>query len=215
MKLIPVDTLRTWMNFYEGAEYDKALAIALENVSRRLANTLRTGIVLDSATDRFYLDPYDYQITHGPVRLALSNGFVRPSPVFNLSYASSQSVFLNNEQTALTEGEDYEVFAERGVVLLHTYARGSFIQAKYDFGFTPEEDDILGEIIVADEQDDVPDWLQEAVISWSDILVRSGLASGSSEGADARAGHLPATVLDIIEPYIRINNSAVKPNVKA
>jgi hypothetical protein len=185
-KIIDADAVRARLKLADLADVNDAINSALTAASLFMQGILDTPF--EEATglvEVFHPTEDEFPVVKdGLFRLRLRRGFV--SSVVSVKIADDRTEVASGD--TLTEGDDYVVRADKGLVLLDEEHAGKWVQVSYEAGFADGS---------------APEWLAEAALTYIGPILNVTNVENHEEIAQKQMKDTIAVVSTMLQPYMR------------
>lgn len=171
-----------------------AITAAILGVSPFFEQMLNTTFDLALHEDIFFLDAAFHRKESGFYILRTKAGFIVPGTV-TLYYGDSLKDA--REATIPIPGDELLILDEKGFISVPDAYEGKFLKVSYTAGF--------------DDVDDLPDWLQEAAVSYCGILMTHHQVGDEKAELTTIIKSLKEHVAVILQAHVRTKSAAINP----
>jgi hypothetical protein len=182
--IIDSDAVKTRLSLPNLSDVDNAIDSALTAAHLFVQGILRTEFEKKTRTDTFQPDVDRFPIMNGMFKLRLGQAFVHSGTV---------AVEFNRERIGdpyeVMDSGDYIVEHEKGVVLVSTEYDRAYVRVTYTAGF--------------DSTHAAPEWLKEAVLTYTPTVLNNQQITNRSEEADPVRKDATRMVSEILAPHMR------------
>lgn len=171
-----------------------AITAAILGVSPYFEQVLNTPFDLAQYDDIFFLDSNYHRKESSFYILRTKAGFLIPGSAVVFQGDSLKEV---REATNPIPADELLILDEKGFISVPEEYENKFLRVKYNAGF--------------DDVDDLPDWLQEAAVSYCGVLLTHHQVGDEKAELTTIIKNLKDHVAVILQAHVRTKSAAINP----